>query len=336
MTTIIEKYQENKSKQIAIRPYFDGNNENMGLEKYSLTLFDNVYHEEQLACLEYNGVKRYVTGLNEFAPEIKNLSEDQRNAVVRQIREVVAQLERELAANVIEPEDPQFWNKVKLLKPDNDEFWGKITLRCGNEPLFLDPKKDPYDLIKLYAIEAGGFSIVAKSLEAATKSPKAPKFYLDKVESTVSHRTEVSKLRNRALAELQKLYDKSANKLFLVAKVADADSSQYSKSTPLDIIYENMDKFINGLSIERDKKRSAQQFIDIANDSIENLKLRAIIKDATRYKLIAPKSDGFIYHLSTSANMGRTPADAVEYLKNPLNEEILINLLATVESYWNN
>jgi hypothetical protein len=336
MTTIIEKYQENKSKSIAIRPYFDQTMDNMGLEKYNLTLFDNVYHEEQLACLEYNGIKRYVTGLNEFAPDVKNLPEEERTAQIKHIRQVVAQLESELAANILDPEDTQFWNKVRLLKPDNDEFWGKITLRCGNEPLFLDPKKDPYDLIKLYAIEAGGFSIVAKNLEAATRSPKAPKFYLDKVESTVSHRTEVSKLRNRALSELQKLYDKSANKLFLVAKVVDADSSQYTKSTPLDVIYENMDKFINGLSVERDKKRSAQQFIDVANDTMENLKLRAIVKDATRYKLIAGKSDGFIYHMATSANMGRTPADVIEYLKNPVNEEILMKLMPAVESYWNN
>lgn len=336
MTTIIEKYQENKSKQIAIRPFFDAKNENMGLEKYNLTLYDNVYHEEQLACLEYNGIKRYLTGLNEFAPDVKALDPDAQKAKSQHIREVVSQLEKELAANIIDPKDPEFWNKVKLLRPDNDDFWGRITLRCGNEPLYLDPKRDPYDLIKLYAIEAGGFSIVAKSLEAANKAPKAPKFYLDKVESTVSHRTEISKVRNKALAELQKLYDKHVSKLFLVAKVLDVDSTQYVKSTPTDILYENMDAFINGLSVEKDKKRTAQMFIDAAGDSMENLKLRAIVKDATRYKVIAAKSDGFIYHMETAANMGRTPADVVEYLKNPLNEEILMKMLSTVESYWNN
>ena len=45
----------------------------MGLESYGLSLHDGVYHEESLACLEMNGVKRYVTGLNEFAPEVKKI-----------------------------------------------------------------------------------------------------------------------------------------------------------------------------------------------------------------------------------------------------------------------
>ena len=45
----------------------------MGLEKYGMILHDEVYHTEQLTCLEVNGVKRYVTGLNEFAPEVKTL-----------------------------------------------------------------------------------------------------------------------------------------------------------------------------------------------------------------------------------------------------------------------
>ena len=69
--TIVEKYQQSKNQSIAIRPFFNPNIENMGLEQYGLALHDGVFHEESLACLEINGVKRYVTGLNEFAPEVK-------------------------------------------------------------------------------------------------------------------------------------------------------------------------------------------------------------------------------------------------------------------------
>ena len=35
----------------------------------------------------------------------------------------------------------------------------------GNSPIYLDPVNDIYDLIKLKAIEAGGFSLIATSLE---------------------------------------------------------------------------------------------------------------------------------------------------------------------------
>jgi V8-like Glu-specific endopeptidase len=76
-------------------------------------------------------------------------------------------------------------------------------------------------------------------------------------------------------------------------------------------------------------------FLDTADKDMETLKIRAMVKDATYYKFILTKADGFIYDSQSSALMGRTPADVVEYLKNPLNEEILVNLIKKVEKYWN-
>ena len=81
---MIEKYQSGKDQSIAIRTYFDRDNENMGLENYGMSLFEGVIHEEELSCLEVNGIKRYVTGLNEFAPEIKKLSPEKRKAKVNE------------------------------------------------------------------------------------------------------------------------------------------------------------------------------------------------------------------------------------------------------------
>lgn len=325
-----------KAGNISIKPYFDPEISNLGLEKYGLSLFDGVFHEEQLACLEQNGIKRYLTGLNEFSPDVKNIKDsEQRDAKILEIRNVVAKLEAELAANILDPADPDFWNKVKLLKPNNDEFWNRITIRCGNQPVFLDPAKDPYDLVKLYAIEAGGFSIVARSYEDARSRAVAPKFYLDKTIDTVSTKTEVKKLKNKAISELQKLFDKNANKLLYVAKVVDGNSVQYKKSTPNDIIYDNMDKFINGEGVETNTKRAAQSFLDAVALDMESLKLKAIIRDATFYKMIATKSDGFIYHIESSTMMGRNPSDCVEFLRNPLNESILITLTKSVEKFWN-
>jgi len=333
--TIVEKYPQNKRSTIAIRPYFDPIVDNMGLQKYGLSLFDGAFHEEQLACLEINGIKRYLTGLNEFSPDIKDLPLEEQEAKVKQIRIIIAQLEKELAANVVDPKDDMFWNKLRLLKPDNFDFWDKIKIRCGNEPVYLEPDKDPYDLIRLYAIEAGGFSIIAKSLEEARRMSVPPKFYLDKLEETASIQTEVKKLRNKALAELQKLFDKNQNKLLYVAKVLDPNSAQYRKSTPNDVIYDNMDKYINGDLVEKDKRKTAQRFMDAATMDMESLKIRAMVKDSTYYKFIATKSDGFIYHMETGTMLGRTPSDIAEYLRNPLNEEILINLTKKVEKYWN-
>jgi hypothetical protein len=319
---------------IAIRPFFDNRSSNMGLEEYGMTLFDGVTHNEQLACLEMNGVVRYITGLNEFSPEINHLPKDEKEARIKQIRIAVSELEKELAANYIETDDLQFWNKVKLLKPDNAEFWNKIVISCGNEPLYLDPK-DPFDRVKLYAIEAGGFSIVAKSFDDARSKAVPPKFYLDKEEETVMVRTEYKKLRNKALSELQKLFDKNSAKLFYIAKVVDINSTQYRKATPSDVIYENMDRYINGDGGETNKERAAKSFMDTANMDMETLKIKSIVRDSVFFKYIINKADGFIYHAKSNSLLGRNVSDVVEFMKNPLNEDILKDLNTACEKYWN-
>jgi len=325
-----------KAGAITVKPYFDSKVSNLGLENYGVSLFDGVFHEEEIALIERNGIKRYLTGLNEFAPEVKLIQDpEQKASKIRDIRTTVAQLERDLAANIIDIEDPEFWNKVKIVSPNNDEFWGKIKMRTGNQTINLDPAKDPYDLIKIYAIEAGGFSGIAKSFEDARGRSVSPKFYLDKYIETVSTKTEVTKLRNRALSELTSMFDKNTNKLFYVAKVVDAHSTQYKKSTPNDVIYEIMDKYINGQGVEINLKRAAQSFLDACAMDMETLKLKAIIKDSTFYKFIIPKADGFIYHLESSVMMGRNASDCLDFLKNPLHEETLVNLTKKVEQYWN-
>lgn len=321
---------------ISIKPLINPESDNMGLQDYNLVVFPGTFQEEQLACLEKNGIKRYITGLNEFAPEVKNIKDpEQREAVIKDIRETVAQLEKELASNIIDPKDPDFWSKVKLLKPDNDEFWSKISVRCGNEPLFLNPKNDPFDLIKLKAIEAGAFSIVAKSWDDAQAMARPPKFYLDKTIDSVASRTQTKKLRNKALSELDKLYNKNINKLMYVCKLVDAHSAQYRKSTPIDIMYENMDLYINGEGIERNALRAAETFLNAVELDMETLKLKALVKDASFYKIIAPRADGMIYHMQTSTMLGRNVSEIVEYLKNPLNERMLVDILNAVEPMWN-
>ena len=331
--TLVET-RDTKKTNICIKPYFDNSVSNMGLEQYGLSLFDGVLHTEQLACLEKNGIVQYVTGLNEFAPEIKLMDPEKKAAKIKEIRATVAELERELAANVLDVEDPLFWNNVKLLRPDNAEFWNQIFISCGNEPLYFD-LKDPFDRIKLCAIEAGGFSLVARSYDEARSKAVPPKFYLDKAQETAGARTELKKLRNKALAELQKLFDKNSTKLFYIAKAVDVASVQYKKHTPNDVIYDNMDRHINGEGTEGNKERAARGFLDAAALDMETLKIKAIVKDSIFFKYIVNKPDGYIYHTQSGAMLGRNVSDVIEYLKNPLNEDVLKDLITKIEKLWN-
>jgi hypothetical protein len=321
---------------ISVRPYVDGDRENMGLEQYGFVLFPGTAQEEQLAAIERNGRVRYITGLDEFAPEVQNIDDPEKKAaVIKNIRTIVAEIEKRVATNVIaDIEDPEFWNKVEVMKPDNIKFFSGISLRCTNEFQYLNPKNDIYDLIKLMAIEAGGFDIVAKSYEDAQSRAVPPKFYLDKEIDTVSTRTEYKKLRNKATGILDKMFNAHPKKLLYVTKVVDVYSAKYKNSTPIDTLYDQMDEWIHGEGAEKNKGRAAQLFINAAELDMETLKLKSIVKDASFYKFISPKPDGMIYHTKSSAMLGRTVADVVEYLKSPLHEDILNQVLAEVEYYW--
>lgn len=323
--------------KISVKPFVDPNNENMGLEEYNMVVFPGITHKEQLAAIERNGVTIFLSGLNEFAPEVQNMMDkEKQEAVKRNIRETVSHLEKQLASNVINPDDPEFWNKVKILKPDNIQFWSSIEMACGNEPVYLNPSKDPYDLIKLMAIEAGGFDLIAKSFEDAQARPTPPKFYLDKEVHTVSTRTNYKKLRNKAISVLDNIASKNLSKLLYMTKVIDGNSTSYKTNTPQDILYDVLDDYINGFGVETNKSKAAQHFIDVSQMDMETLKLKAIVKDASFYRVISLKGDGMLYHTATNTMLGKNVSEVVEYLKNPLYEDMCGTILNEVENHWNN
>ena len=247
---------ENLGK-VSIKPYTDPNQENLGLEKYNYVVFPNTFQVETLAAIEQNGKSRYLTGLNEFAPEVKQITDvDKRKAVISEIRETVAMLERERAFNHLDVEDKDFWSKVEMFKPDNSEIWGKVFIKLGNDDIVLSPKDNLDHLILVKAIENGGFSLIATSFEEAKRTKQ--KWYLDRQIETMSTKINVSKLRNKALSILQTISEEEPRRLYYVAKNIDAHSHQYSNKTLQDVIYDNMDKYINGLGYDNDKKRCAK------------------------------------------------------------------------------
>jgi hypothetical protein len=115
----------------------------------------------------------------------------------------------------------------------------------------------------------------------------------------------------------------------------DINSAQYKKSTPNDLIYENMDRYINGEGGENNKERAAKSFMEAASLDMESLKIKAIVRDSVFFKYIVNKADGYIYHSKSNALLGRNVSDVIEHLKNPLNEDILKDLNQACEKFWN-
>jgi len=320
---------------IAVRPYVNANKENMGLEKYNYVLFPGTYQMEDMACVVFRGKMRYLNGLDEFASSVQAISNKERKAAkILQIRTIVAQLEDEKTFNHISVDDKDFWNKVETFRPDNSEIWGNMSLKCSNEPLFLDPIKNTEHLLTLLAIENGGYPGIAKSFEDAKTGPRDKKWYLDKQSDTVGTRTTSSKVKNQALSVLEELSEENPRKLLFIAKLTDANSMQYNYGTLSSVIYDNMDMFITGQGAESNIKRSANLFLSYSEMGMGELKIRSLIKDASFYKDIITKGDGLIYTKSDNTMLGRNTSEVYEYLVNPLNESVLDALMLKVETTW--
>lgn len=328
-----EKY--GKSGRISIKPYCDPNSKNMGLENYGLVVFPGTHQREPMACIEQNGRIRYLNGLDESAPEVKGIQDpEKKEARIKEIRSIVAALEFEKHYAELDIDDDKFWSKVQTYKPNNSEFWSTITIECDNDDIPLDPVNKTEDLLITLAIEAGGFPIVAKSLEDCKSGIHKRKWYLDRQIDTAANRASSSKLKNKALALLTDIADEKPRKLFYIAKLVDTNSMQYKNNTIQDVIYDNMDEYINGLGGESNIKKAANHFMDIAGLDMQELKIRSMIKDATFYKYIILKGDGLLYYAKDNVMLGRNPSEVYEYLANPMNEDILVKLQTEIESVW--
>ena len=96
-----------------------------------------------------------------------------------------------------------------------------------------------------------------------------------------------------------------------------------------------MDKYINGQSTETSKKQAALSFTNNASDSMENLKLRTLVKDGSFYQVITNKSNGWIVESGTNVKLGKSVEEVIEFFRNPVNEETYTSILEKVEKYWN-
>lgn len=330
---IKEKLQ--KSGRITIKPYLDRSISNMGLEDYEMVIFPGTSQQESLACIEQNGRLRYLNGLDESAPEVKGITNPEvKAAKIKEIRSIVAMLEFEKHYNVIDIDDIEFWNKVQTHKPNNTAFWGTLSIECENKTLILDPVNKTEDLLKVLAIEAGGFPLIAKSKEDCISGLHKRKWYLDRHIETASKKATVAKVKNKALSLLDEISEEMPRKLFYITKLISTNSMQYKNHTLPDTIYDYLDEYINGEQHEANIKTASQTFIDFCNKEMQELKIRSIIKDATFYKFVILKGDGLLYSHPENVMLGRNSSEVYEYLINPLNEDVLVRLQNKIEDTW--
>ena len=317
---------------IVIKPYFDSNVENMGLEKYGQVFFEGTGMIQDLRATEINGVVRYVTGLDEFATEVKMLPEAERKARVAQIKQTVSQLEYELFANKVDPKEPDFWSKVNLA-PTNTKYWSTVRLAASNNDVYLDPN-DTNDLIKIICAENGGFDEVAPSLEIAKAAAKPPKFYLEKVRDTRAVEGKLKETRDMAIYELYKIRMENPQDLFLLCKNILPIANSYKTKDKPEVWYGDLSNFIEGISIEKDKKKAPLTFLKWKERDKEHLRIRAYVMEAIFLKHLVTKADNKIYIKSTGSMLGGNIEECVEHLKQVQNERDLKTMEDLIEKHW--
>jgi hypothetical protein len=97
-----------------------------------------------------------------------------------------------------------------------------------------------------------------------------------------------------------------------------------------------MNDFINGEGVEKNIKRAAETFIKASGSKMQDLKIRAMIKDAMAYNLMSTKTDGYIYDKYSGQKLGARPAEVLEFLKSPKNDETLQRYIDEMEELWDN
>lgn len=365
-TEVAEPKKSNKPKapavygvkgRISIKPYISGE-ENMGLEVHGEILFPGVKHQDRLGAEVKNGYVTYFTGLNEQDSSVQQLPEAQKVAKITTIRQTVAYLENSIANNFkVRPEtcmdnygkgeEDTFWANVTTfisagpiqynVKGDRQEnYWDGIKLELDNKEQQLD-KSNAHDLVKFYAIQAGGLSAVAPSLSKAIEAQGRYKWYLDQPEETADIQAEGIKLKYQAGAALEQMRMSDENRLFLMAKtLAIKHSSSYHRGgptyTPILSLYKDISDYIEGKKGDG-PTIAVERFMQFYSMPIDELTRRAVIKDAIEQHLIEMKGDGKMYYRSEM--LGKNIEEMVEKLMNhAMYGETWEHLFEKIETIW--
>jgi len=315
-----------KKRKIQVKPYIPSGYRFLGLERYNMVLYDNCKQKEFLSYVEANGIKRYITGLDEFAPSVTSIQNDTlRQEKIKEIREAVAELEMKLIYNKIDPNDKDFWSKVKLLHATNSSYWSKIFIELTNNGFELDIKNNPNHKILYYCIKAGGFNTISPSYKSASSNPNKYYFYLDTPEEMDVLDTTEKKLKNKAIAILSSLEENSKHKkLLYLAKILLDNNTEYTLENSIYDLYVLLDEYISKYGNVID---NASLFIKYANLPENELAIYALLNDIKSMKKLYYKDiDGQYYCSYTNSFLGRTMEDCVSYLLMP-NNRILMNTI---------
>lgn len=282
-------------------------------------LMDNFSRTESLGYQTFFGAKRYLCGLD---PEIveydDNLTKEEKEAKIGEIKEIIGRLE-------------QFFGKGSL-DATNEKHWSKIELKIDRKTTNLDLTNPRTELL-LHCIRGGGFTMVAPTMEKAREN--SVQFYLVEPLEYAESRIANKEIINKAISTLQRLYEsKSFDDLFFLGKYILPVEKSYTKRSPKAMIYEDLDKYINGEIIKQSKISCARQFMEATKKTKAELAITCLVRDAEYYGFLYTNDKGEFKNNETGGIYGTTIERAVVHLQNPAYEHELLNVKSRVDQKW--
>jgi hypothetical protein len=283
-------------------------------------LMDQFSRTEMLGYQTFFGTKRYLCGLDvEIVKYDTNLTDAEKEAKIAEIESIIARLE-------------QFFGKGTL-DPTNEKHWSKIELRIDRKTTNLDLTNPRTELV-LHCIRGGGFTMVSPTLEKARET--GTQFYLVEPIEYAENRIANKEIINKAISTLQKIYEsKSFDDIFFLGKYILPVEKSYTKRTPKAMIYEDLDKYLNGEVVKQSRISLARQFMEVTKKTKVELAINAIAKDAEYYQFVYINDKGEFKNNETGGIYGTTLERVVTHLQNPAYENELDNIKTRVEQKWN-
>lgn len=282
-------------------------------------LMDTFERSESLGYQSFFGIKRYLCGLDvELIRYDTNFTEEEKKAKIAEIEETITRLE-------------QFFGKGNL-DPTNEKHWSKVELKISRKTTNLDLTNPRTELL-LHCIRGGGFTMVSPSFEKSIENDT--QFYLVEPIEFAENRIANKEVINKAISTLQRLYEsKSYDDIFFLGKYMLPVEKGFTKRSPKAMIYEDLDKFINGEILRQSKISCARQFLEATKRTKIELAITSIVRDAEYYNFIYVNPQGEFKNNETGGLYGTTIERAVAHLQNPAYEHELDNIKTRVEKKW--
>ena len=196
---------------------------------------------------------------------------------------------------------------LSVYKKENN-FWEKFELILGKEEVILD-LSNPIDYMKYKLILFLKNYFCFSSDKINTRA--SYKYLVIDLNQEIEKQSNDFDLKTEAyirFAELKTSRKKMLDFLKLIGK-------SFTSNVSDDVMKSEIAKFI-------ESKNGAKQFIEILSDP--NYEYKVLFRDALRIAEIVRKDK--IYYTKDLRELGRNEEEVIEFLSNPINQEIFIEL----------